>query len=147
MLQNKIIVLRTLVIRVCQIVLNIFSHWISKPCTQNHKNHTKANSGARRFSQSLCACKKSQYNIRNCKSRRHNRSHTFRGCNSQPKSSSTDIPYNWLKVKGRKNGKTKTPHPRSQNQMLYTINLYQNNILCESTKMRPVFLHFDGPNL
>ena len=147
MLKSKITNLQTLVIWVCQTTLNIFPHWISKPCIRKHKNHSKASSGAGRFAQNLRACKKSRYNVQNCKSGRHNRCHTFRRCNSQHKPTSTNIPYNGLKVKGKKNGKTRTPSPYWRNQMLCAINFCQDNALCGSTKMKPPFLPFDEPNL
>ena len=67
-LKKKITSLQTSVIRVCQTTLHIFPHWISKPCIRKHKNHSKASSGAGRFAQNLCAYKKSQYNVWNCKS-------------------------------------------------------------------------------
>ena len=84
-LKKKVKSLRTSVIWVYQTTLNIFPHWISKPRIRKHKSHSKASSGARKVAQNLCACKKSQYNVRNCKSGRHNRRHTFRCCNSQYK--------------------------------------------------------------
>ena len=147
MLKNKITILRTSVIRLCETTLNMFPHWISKPHIRKHKNHSKASSGAGRFSHNLRACKKSQYNVRNCKSGRHNRRHTFRRRKSQHKPISTNIPYNDLKVNGRKNGKAKTPSIHRRNQMLRALNLRQDAILCESTRMKPLFLPFDEPNL
>ena len=101
MLKNKITSLQISVIWVCWTTLNIFSHWISKPRIWNHKNHCKVSNGVERFSQSLCACKKSQYNVWYCKSGRHNRCQTFRCRNSQHQQTSINIPYNGLKVKGK----------------------------------------------
>ena len=115
MLKNKITILQTLVNWVCQTTLNIFPHWISKPRIQKHKNHSKANSGAERFAQNLCARKKSQYNVWNCKSGRHNWNHTFKRRNSQHEPTLTNISYNSLKVKKRMNKKTKTTSPCRQN--------------------------------
>ena len=63
MLKNRIPILRTLVIWVCWTTLSLFPHWISQPCSQKHKNHNKAISGAGRFAQNLRVCKKSQYNV------------------------------------------------------------------------------------
>ena len=147
MSKSKITSLRILAIWVCWTTLNIFPHWISKPCTRNHKYHTKANSGAERFAQNLHACKKLQYNVQNCKSGRHNRRHTFRHRNSQYKFTSTNIPYYGLQVKRRKNGKTNSPSPRRRNRMLYVINHRRNTFLQVSTRMKPPFLPFDEPNL
>ena len=106
-LKEKNTSLQTLVIRICQATLNIFPDWISKHCIQKYKNHSKMSSGAGRFAQNLCACKKSQYNVWNFKSGRHNRRHTFRRCNSRYRSTSTNIPYYSFKVKERKKGNTK----------------------------------------
>ena len=111
MLKKKITSLQTLVIWVCWATLNIFPHWISKPCIWKHKNHSKASNGARKFAQNLWACKKSRYNVRNRKSRRHNQRYTFRRHKSKYKSTSTNIPCYGLKVKGKKNEKTKPPSP------------------------------------
>ena len=84
---------------------------------------------------------------RNCKSGRNNQSHTFRGCNSQLNTTSIDIPYNGLNIKGMKNGKTKTPSPCRGNRMLRAINFRQDNTLRGSTKMKLSVLPFNGPNL
>ena len=65
----------------------------------------------------------------------------------QHKTTSTDIPYTDLKVKGRKNGKTKILSPCRRNRMLRAINLCQDATLCDSTKMKPPFLFFDEPSL
>ena len=127
--------LQTLVIWVYQTTLHIFSHWISKPCIRRHKNHSKASNGARKFSKFFWEYKKSWYNVWNCKSERQNKLHSFRRYNSQHKPTSTNIPYNGLKVKGRKNGKIKTSSPCRWNGMLHAINLCQDNTLCGSTKI------------
>ena len=111
MLKKKITSLQTLVIWVCQTTLTIFPHWIFKPCIRNHKNCSKASSGAGKFAQNILTCKKSRYNVQNCKSGRHNQRHTFRRRNSRYKPTSTITPYYGLKVKGRRNRKTKTPSP------------------------------------
>ena len=104
-------------------------------------------SDAGRFSQNLCACKKLRYNERNCKSGRHNRQHTFMHHKSRHKTTSTNIPYTGLKVKGRNKGKTKLPSPCRQNQMICAINLRQDATRHEFTKMKPPFLPFDELDL
>ena len=147
MLKNKITSLQILVIWVCRTTLNIFSHWISKPPIRKHKNHSKASSGAGRFSQNLRACKKSQFIVRNCKSGRYNQQHTFRHRKLQHKTTLTNIPYTGLKVKGRKKGKTKISSPRRQIWMICAINLRQDASLCGSTKIKPPFMLFDKPIL
>ena len=121
LLKKKIISLQILVIQVYQTTLNIFPHWISKPCIRNHKDHIKTSSGAGKFAQNLCVCKKSRYIVRNCKSGKHNRCHTFRRHKSKYKLTSTNIPHYGLKVTGGKNGKIKTPSPCQQNRMLHAI--------------------------
>ena len=146
-MKKKITGLRTSVIRVCWTILNIFPHWISKPCFQKHKNHSKASSSAGRFAQSLCACKKSRYNVQICKSGINNQCHTFRRHKSQYKPTSTNIPHYGLKVKGRKNRKTKPSSPCRRNWMLHAINHCQTTSLWESTRIKPLFPPFDEPNL
>ena len=91
MMQNKITILRTSENQVYGTVLNIFPHWISKPCIWKHKNHRKMSSGAGRFSKFFCACKKTQFVVQNCKSGRHNRQLTFKRRKLQHKMTSTDI--------------------------------------------------------
>ena len=83
----------------------------------------------------------------NSKSGRHNGLHTFRRRNSRYKPTSTNIPHYGLKVKERKNRKTKTPSPCQQNRMLHAIKHCQNTFLWNSTRMLPSFLPFDEPNL
>ena len=119
---------------------------ISKPCIRKHKNHSKTNRGAGKFAQNLRACKKSQNNVHNCKSVRHNRCHTFRHCKSQYKLTSTNILHFGLKVKGGKNEKTKPPSPCQRNRMLHAIKHCQNTSLRNSTRMIPPFLPSDEPN-
>ena len=101
-MKKKIASLQTLVIQVCWTTLYIYPYWISTPYIWKHKNQSKASSGAGIFTQNLQACKKSQYNVGNCKSRRHNQGHTFRHCNSRYRPTSTNILYYDLKVKGKK---------------------------------------------
>ena len=146
-LKKKITSLRTSVIRVCQSRLNIFLQWISKTCIRKYKNHSKAISGAERFAQNLRACKTSRCNIWNCKFRRHIQRHTFRRHNSQYKPSLTNILYYSLKVKRRKNRKTKSPSPCQQNWMLHVIKHRLNTSLWNSIIMIPPFLPFNEPNL
>ena len=74
---------------------------------ENTKNHSTTSKDAGRFAHILRACKKSQYNVHNCKSRRHNQRHTFWHHNARYKPSLTNIPYYSLKVKERKDRKTK----------------------------------------
>ena len=118
--------LGTSIVRVCRSTLNIFPQWISKPRIRKPKNHRKSSSGAGRFAQNLRACKKSQYDVRNCKSGRHNRRHTFKCHRSRYKPISTNIPYNGLMVKGRKRGNIKPASPCRRNRMLCSRNHCQD---------------------
>ena len=93
--------------QVSQSALDVFPWWISKPQIQKRKFHSTTSKGAGRFAHILRACKKSQYNVHNYKSWRHNRRHTFRHYNMQYKPSLTNIPYYGLKLKEKKNRKTK----------------------------------------
>ena len=89
----------------------------------------------------------SRYSVWNCISGRHNRRHTFRRRNSRYKPTSTNILYYGLKVKGRKNGKAKTPFPCQRNRMLHAIKHRHNTSLRNYTRIIPPFLPFDEPNL
>ena len=125
-LKEKFTSLGTSVIRVCWSALNVISQWISKPWIQKHKDHSKTSNGAGRFAHILLACKVSRYNVHNCKAGKHNRGHTFRRHNTWYKPSLTIIPYCGLKVKEKKNGKTKNPSPCWQNWMHRDLNLCQD---------------------
>ena len=81
-----------LVVQACQSTLNIFPQLISKTRIRKPKNHRKSSSGVGIFAQNLSACKKSQYDVQNCKPGRHNRRHTFKCHRSQYKPISTNIP-------------------------------------------------------
>ena len=146
MLKKKTTSLWTSVIWVCWTTLNIFPHYISKPCIRKQKNHSKASNGAGKFAQNLWACKKSQYNVRNCKSGRHNRRYICRHCKSKCKSTSINIPSYGLNVKGIKNGKTNPPSPCRRNRMLSAFKHRQDISLGKSTRIEPPFLPFDKPN-
>ena len=147
MLRNKITSLWTLVNWVCSTTLSIFPHWISKPCIQKYKNHSKASSRTGRLSENLRACKKSQFIICNCKSGKHNRQHTFMHRKLGHKTTLTNILYTHLKFKGRKKRETKIPSPLRWNWMICAINLRQDATLLESKKTKPHFIPFNEPNL
>ena len=135
-LKKKITSLRTSVTQVYWSALNVFPQWISKPCIQKHKDHSKTSNGAGRFTHILYACKKSQYNVCSCKSGRHNQHQTFGRHNTRYKPSLTNIPYYGLNVKERKNRKTKLSSPCQRNQVLRALNLCQdvgnNHLLMDS---------------
>ena len=147
LLRNKLTSLQTLVNRVSSTTLSIFPHWISKLRIRKYQYHSKASSGAGRFSKNLCLCKKSRFIVDNCKSGQHNRQHTFMHHKLQHKTTSNNIPYTGLDVKGRKKGKTKIPSPHRRNQMIHDINLRQDATRLQSTKMKPPFMPFDDQNL
>ena len=118
--------------------MNVFPHWIIKPSIQKHKNHSKTSSGAGRFAQNLCVCKKTQYNVWNCNSGRHDQRHTFRRRNSRYRPKSTNIPYYGLKVKARKKENT-TPSPCQQYRMVHAIKHHHNTFLWNFTTILPPF--------
>ena len=66
---------------------------------------------------------------------------------SRHKTTSTNIPYTGLKVKGRNKGKTKIPSSCRQKRMIRAINLCQDATCHESTKMKPPFLPYNEPDL
>ena len=145
--RRKITHLGTLIVRVCQSILNIFPQWISKLRIRKPKNHRTSRSGAGRFAQNLRACTKSQYDAQNCKFGRHNQRHTFKCCRSRYKPISTNIPYNGLMVKGRKGGNFKTPSPCRQNWMLYSLTHCQDITVHKNTKLKSPLLPFDKVNM
>ena len=145
--KKKITHLGPSIVPVCRSTMNIFSQWISKPRIRKPKNHRKSSSGVGRFAQNLRACKKSQYNVRNYKSGRHNQRHTFKCRRSQYKPISTNIPNNGLIVQGRKRGNYKAPSPCRQNWMLCSLNHYQDTTERENTKSKSSLLPFEELNM
>ena len=111
MSRNKITSFRTSINWIYSTALNLFHQRISKPHCQKQKNHSKTSSGAGRFSQNFCECKKSRINERNCKSGRHNQQYTFMNCKSQHKTTKTNMLYIGVKVQNRNKSKTKPPSP------------------------------------
>ena len=51
-----------------------------------------------------------------------------------------------MKVKGEKNGKTKSQSPCRRDQMIYAIKYCQDVFLRKSTRIEPSFPPFDEPN-
>ena len=123
--------------------LNVIPQWISKPRIKRPYKHRKASSGAGRLAQSFRICKKSHSDVRNCKSGRHNCHHSFKRHRPRYKPISTNIPYNGLKVKGRKSYKNKTPSPGRRNRMLRAIIRRQDAIIHRSTRFKSFLLHFN----
>ena len=111
MSRNKIASLQTLVNQVCNTVLNVSPQWISKPCIKNTRTIVKPVVVQGDSPKIFVHIKKQQFNECNCKSRRQNQRHTFMHHKSQQKTTSTDILYTSLKVKGE----TKIPFPCRQN--------------------------------
>ena len=146
MLKKKFTSLWTLITRVYWTTLNIFPHWISKPCVRKHKNHNKASNGTGKFDQNLWVYKKSWYKGRHCKSGRHNQCHTSRRRKPKYKSTLTNILSYGLKVNGIKNKKTKPPSPPRRNLILNAIKHRPDISLWKSTKIEPPFLPFNEPN-
>ena len=142
-MKKKITRLGTLVVQACRSILHIFPQWISKLRIRKPKNNRKSSRGTGRFAKNFCTCKKSQYDVQNCKYRRHNRRHTFKYRVPQLKPISTNIQYNCLMVKGRKNNNTKAPSPCKRNRMLRSLNHCQDITVRENTKLKSPFLHFE----
>ena len=125
-LKKKVTSLQTSITQVCWSALDIFPRWISKPRIRKHKNHNTTSKGAGRFAHILRASKKSRYNARNCKSRKHNQRHTSWHHNTWYKPSLTNILYYGLKVKQKMNRKTNNPSPHQRKRMLCVLNLHQD---------------------
>ena len=86
-LKKEVTSLQTSITQVYRSALDVFPPWISKPQIRRHKNHSTTSKGVGRFTHILRASKKSQYNVGNCKSGRHNQCHTFWHNNTQYKPS------------------------------------------------------------
>ena len=104
------------IVQVFRSTLNNIPQWISKPQIKRSFKHQKGSNGAGRFARSLHKCKNSQYDVRSCKSSRHNRRHSFKRHRPRHKSIPSNIAYDGLKVKERK-GYT-SPSPCGQIRML-----------------------------
>ena len=146
-MKKKITRLGTLVIRAYPSTLNILPQWISKLQIRKPKNHSKLSSSAERFTQNICACAKSQYNVQNRKYGRHNRCDTFKCCGSKNKPISTNIPYNGMMVKGSKTGNIKAPSPCRGNRMLRPLNHCQDITVYRYTELKLSLLLFDVFNM
>ena len=70
--KKKVTHLGSSIVQVLQSTLNIIPRWISKPQIKKSIKHQKASSGARRLALNLRICKNSHYDVRNCKSGKHN---------------------------------------------------------------------------
>ena len=141
--KKKVTYLGTSIVRVCQSIFNIFPQRITKPVIRKSKNHRKSSSSAERSAQNFRACEKSQYDVWNCISGRHNQHHTFKYCRLRYKPISTNIPYDGLMVKGKKRGISKAPSLCRQNWMLCSINHCQDITVREYTKLKSPLLPFD----
>ena len=143
--KKKVTHLGSSIVQVFRSTLNIIPQWISKPQIKRSFNHQKASSGAGQFALNLRICKNSHYNVQNCKSGRHNWRHSFKQHRPQYKAISTNIPYDGLKVKGRKG--YKAPSPCRQNLMLRATIRCQDDIICRSTRSKSSLLHFNELNI
>ena len=141
--KRKVTHLGSSIAHVFRLTLNVIPQWISKPQIKRSYKHQKASSGAGRFALNLRICKKSHYDVQNCKSGRHNWHHSFKCHKPRYKPISTNISYNGLKVKGRKSYKNKAPSPRRQNWMLRAIICCQCDIIRRSTRFKLSLLHFN----
>ena len=103
--KKKVTHLGSSIVQVFRSTLNVIPQWISKPRIKRSYKHRKISSGAGQFALNLRICKNSHYDVRNCKSGRHNRRHSFKRHRPRYKPISTNIPYDGLKVKGRKDYK------------------------------------------
>ena len=84
---------------------------------------------------------KNHYDVRNCKSGRHNQHHSFKQHRPRYKPISANIPYDGLKVKGSKN--YKAPSPRKRNWMLCATICCQDDFVHRSTRFKSSLVHFN----
>ena len=144
--KKKVTHLGSSIVQVFQSTLNIIPQWISKPLRiEKSFKHRKASSGAGQFALSLLICKNSHYDVRNYKSGRHNRRHSFKQHRPQYKPIPSNITYDGLKVKGRK--EYTTPSPRRQIRMLHATICCQDDIIRRSTRFKSSLLHFNELDL
>ena len=124
---------------------NAISNWINKPRMQYTNKQHKTSNDSGKFSQNLCASKKSCYNERNCKSGRHGCRHTFMKHKPQTKRTTTNNLNPYLKIKGRKLGTFKSPPPQRQNCMLRAISRRENRQ--DINDNAEYILSYDEPDL
>ena len=139
--KKKVTHLGSSIVQVFRSTLNIIPQWISKPRIKKSFKHQKASNGAGQFAINLRKCKYSHYNVRNCKSGRHNQRHSFKQHRLRHKPNPSNITYDGLKVKGRK-GYT-SPSPCRQTRMLRANICCQDDIIRRSTRFKPSLLHFN----
>ena len=87
--------------------------WFNKPRIPHTKKHCKTSNGSGKFSHNLRKSKKSCYNERNCKTRKHGRWHTLMKRNSRTKWTTTNNTSQDLKIKGRKLGISNPPSSKT----------------------------------
>ena len=102
-------------------------NWINKPHIRYTKKYCKTSNGSGKFSHNLRASKKSYYNVRNCKSRRHGRQHTFMKHKSQTKHTTKNNSNQDLKIKDRKLRTFKSPPLQRLNRMLRVIDHWESH--------------------
>ena len=139
--KKKVTHLGSSIVQVFWSTLNIIPQWISKPRIKRSFKHQKSSSGTGQFALNLRICKNSHYDVRNCKSGRHNQWYSFKQHRPRYKSISINIPYHGIKDKGRKDYTTLSPH--RQNRMLHTTICCQDDIICRSTRFKLSLLHFN----
>ena len=124
----KVTQLGTSIVQVFQSAPKIGPEWISKPQIKKTFKHQKASNGAGRFIIVLRKCKYSDYNVRNCKSGRHKRLHSFKQHSLHHRPYPSNNTYKRLAVKRRK-GYTNNSL-RRQTQMVRVNLSYQDDSIC-----------------
>ena len=123
------------------ITISLNSPKSNTPQIRRFFKHQKESSGAGRFALSLRICKNSHYNVRNYKSGRHNRCHSFKRHRPQYNPVPSNITYDGFQIKRRK-GYT-APSPCRQIRMLRATICCQDDIICRSTRFKSSLLHFN----
>ena len=127
--KKKVTHLGLSIVQAFRSTLNIIPQWISKPESFKYR---KARNGAGWFALNLHKCKNSYYHVRNCKSGRHNRHHSFKQHRPWHKPIPSNIAHDGLKVKGRKEYTSLSPRRRFR--MLRATICCQDDIIRISTR-------------
>ena len=139
--KKKVTHLGTSIVQVFRSTLNIIPQWISKPRIKKSFKHQKASNGAGQFTINPRKCKYSHYDVRNCKSSRHNRRHSFKRHRLRHKPCPSNTTYDGLTVKGRKG--SISPSPRRQTRMLRANICCKDDIIRRSSRFKLSLLHFN----
>ena len=133
--KKKVTHLCTSIVQVFWSTLNIIPEWVSNSQIKKSFKHRKASNVAGQFAINLRKCKYSDYNLRNCKSGRHNKRHSFKRHSLRHKPCPPKNTYDGLTVKGRKEY---TSHSSCEQTRLLRANIScREDIIRRPTRFKP----------